>query len=125
VGAGVGVSLGRAAHAEALAILPAEATRLHVFAREPEADGAVARVAEVEAELRRQRPAGSSTVVAAPGELVADVIVAADDPWLLGRIATNAPARLIPAALPVEVPADAPSRAYAKIVRPSPGPSCR
>ncbi len=113
-----GASLGRAASAaETLAVLPAEARRLHVLAREPDAEGAGALVAEVDAALR----AGDATrfadgVVAQHGELVADVIVAPDEAWMLG-VHRHGPGRSPwpRGAIPVEVPADAPSRAYAKI----------
>lgn len=114
-----GASLGRAAHADdALKIIPDGPTRLHVFARNPEVEGAATRVAEVEGELREAGGArflpGS---VAAAGELVTDVIVAAGEPnVVVGMHVHEAGRSPHPGgAVPVEVPADAPSRAYAKI----------
>jgi 23S rRNA (cytidine2498-2'-O)-methyltransferase len=113
-----GPSLGRAAHAaEALSMLPAEAKRLHVFAREPESEGAAARVAEAEALLRADAGGRfADGAVAAAGELVADVIVGGHEPWLLGVHRHGRGRSPHPGgALPVEVPPDAPSRAYAKL----------
>jgi 23S rRNA (cytidine2498-2'-O)-methyltransferase len=83
------------------------ATRVHVFAREPDAAG----------DLARWQGLGAGGP-AEPGELVADVIVgpADDEPAWLGAHRHDR-LRLPHAggAIPVEVPADAPSRAYAKI----------
>lgn len=81
------------------------ATRVHAFARDPEA-------AVDLAPWQALGPGGPAEV----GELVADVIVAADEPAWLG-VHRHDPGRPPHAggALPVEVPADAPSRAYAKI----------
>ena len=115
-----GASLGRAGTAaEALAHLPADVTRLHVFSRDPDADGAAARIAEVEADWRAAGGARFAPEAAArDGELVVDVIVdgGGDAPALFG-VHRHGPGRspFPGGALPVEVPADAPSRAYAKI----------
>ncbi|HUQ00957.1 MAG TPA: hypothetical protein VM261_00620 [Kofleriaceae bacterium] len=116
-----GASLGRAANAdEALAALPLDAQCLHVFARDPEAEGVAALVAEVDAAIRAaataaHRPFARDTHARA-GEHVADVIVAPGEPWLLGAH-THGPGRSPHPGgdLPVTVPDDAPSRAYAKI----------
>jgi 23S rRNA (cytidine2498-2'-O)-methyltransferase len=81
------------------------ATRVHVFARDPEA------VVDL-APWQVLGPGGAAEV----GELVADVIVAPDEAAWLGvhRHDASRPAHA-GGALPVEVPEDAPSRAYAKI----------
>jgi 23S rRNA (cytidine2498-2'-O)-methyltransferase len=80
-------------------------SRVHAFARDPEA-------APDLGPWQALGPGGA----AAPGELVADVIVAPGEPAWLG-VHRHDPWR--PAhpggAIPVEIPADAPSRAYAKI----------
>jgi len=84
------------------------ATRVHVFARDPDAG----------VDLAPWRAALSSlpTGPANDGELVADVIVAADEPAWLGLHRHDRWHLPHPGgAIPVEVPADAPSRAYAKI----------
>ena len=87
------------------------ATRLHVFARDPDATVDLAPWQDaITAQLKL--PTGA----AEPGDLVADVIVAADEPAWLG--VHRADADHLPnagGAIPVDVPADAPSRAYAKI----------
>jgi 23S rRNA (cytidine2498-2'-O)-methyltransferase len=81
------------------------ATRAHVFARDPEA-------AVDLAPWQGLGPGGPAAI----GELVADVIVAPDEPVWLGvhRHDVTRPAHA-GGAIPVDVPADAPSRAYAKI----------
>ncbi len=81
--------------------------RVHVFARDPDAAVDVA---------PWERAIAMSTGPAAPGELVADVMIAADEPaWLgLHRASDDQPAHA-GGAIPVDVPADAPSRAYAKL----------
>jgi 23S rRNA (cytidine2498-2'-O)-methyltransferase len=111
-----GASVGRADHVGgALAAVPAEARRLHVYARDPEAEGVGAQVADVEAVLRESgRFADGSQ--AADGELVADVIVAPGEHWFLG-VHRHGPGRspFPGGALPVAIPDDAPSRAFAKI----------
>jgi 23S rRNA (cytidine2498-2'-O)-methyltransferase len=108
-----GASVGRADNAaEALALIPADAKRLHVFERETGAP-----VPEIEAALREAEPERFlDGTRALAGELVADVIVADGDPWFLG-VHRHGPGRSPwpGGAFPVEVPADAPSRAYAKI----------
>lgn len=85
------------------------ATRVHVFARDPEpAPGG-------EVDLAPWQVLGPGGP-AAPGELVADVIVAAGEPAWLGVHRHGAGRSPHPGgAFPVELPADAPSRAYAKI----------
>jgi 23S rRNA (cytidine2498-2'-O)-methyltransferase len=108
-----GASVGRAdSAAEALSALPAEARRLHVFARET---GAWA--PEIDAVLREAAPGRfRDGTRALASELVADVIVADGDKWLLG-VHQHGPGRSPwpGGGFPVEVPVDAPSRAYAKI----------
>jgi 23S rRNA (cytidine2498-2'-O)-methyltransferase len=112
----------------ALQLAALGATRVHVFAREPEeasigpdprpsgmvAGGGVSSLAAVLAPWQVLGPGGPAQL----GELVADVIVApsAGEPAWLGvhrhdRFRLPHPG----GAIPVEVPADAPSRAYAKI----------
>jgi len=85
----------------------AGAQRVHIFAREP----------EVATELGPWRDAialPSGNAVA--GELVADVIVAPDEPAWLGLHRADAYHLPYPGgAIPIDVPADSPSRAYAKI----------
>jgi 23S rRNA (cytidine2498-2'-O)-methyltransferase len=84
-------------------LAPLGAQRVHVFARDP----------EVAIDTAWQ---ALDTGVARDGELVADVIVFADEPVWLGAHRHD-PSRSPHAggAIPIEVPADAPSRAYAKI----------
>jgi 23S rRNA (cytidine2498-2'-O)-methyltransferase len=83
------------------------ATRAHVFARDPDApcDLAPWRAAV-------QLPDGPAAV----GDLVADVVVADDEPAWLGLHLHDAsrPAHA-GGAIPIDMPADAPSRAYAKL----------
>lgn len=85
--------------------------RAHVFARDP--DDAV--------DLAPWRDAVTAGLAvpsgaAVPGELVADVIVAAGEPAWLGVHRHGAHHVSDPGgAIPVDVPADAPSRAYAKL----------
>lgn len=114
-----GASLGRAAHAaDALALMPEAPAHLHVYARNPDEAGVGAQVAELEGELRavagRKIIPGSSVGV---GGLVVDVIVAAGEPNMVVGMHVHGPGRSPHpgGALPVDVPADAPSRAYAKI----------
>jgi 23S rRNA (cytidine2498-2'-O)-methyltransferase len=89
-------------------LAPLAPARVHVFAREPE--GPAVDLAAWQA----LGPGGP----AAPGELVADVIVPPDarEPAWLGAHRHDAH-HLAHAggAIPVEIPAEAPSRAYAKI----------
>lgn len=104
-----GRSLGPAADPAAAAALlaPIGAARVHAFARDPDAAGAVDL-----APWQALGPGGP----AVPGELVADVIAAPGEPAFVG--VHRAAAALPPYAggtLAVELPADAPSRAYAKI----------
>lgn len=113
-----GASIGRAdSAAAALALLPADARRLHVWDRDTTAEGTRQAVDAIERELRDAAPGrfldGARALV---GELVADVIVADGDTWFLGVHRHAAGRSPWPGgAFPVEVPADAPSRAYAKI----------
>ena len=100
-----GASLGRGE--EAAALVPAGA-RLHVFARDPDEPTGV------DAARGALRVTGDVTPDA--GELVADVIVAPGEPWLVGVHRHRAGRWRAPGGLPgIEVPAEAPSRAYAKI----------
>ncbi len=108
-----GRSIGAAGDPAAAAAQFAElgTTRVHVFARQPEvAPGAAVDLAPWQA----LGPGGPAEL----GELVADVIVApaAGEPAWLGvhrhdRLRLPHPG----GAIPVEIPGDAPSRAYAKI----------
>jgi 23S rRNA (cytidine2498-2'-O)-methyltransferase len=84
------------------------ATRVHVYPRDPDAAPDLARWLAALADL----PTGQ----AAPGELVADVIVDGDEPAWLGLHRQDEHHVAHPGSFtPVDVPADAPSRAYAKI----------
>jgi 23S rRNA (cytidine2498-2'-O)-methyltransferase len=84
------------------------AARVHAFARDPDAAAADAGLAPWQA----LGPGGPE----APGELVADVIVAPGEPAWIGVHRHDAARPPHPGgAIPVEVPADAPSRAYAKL----------
>lgn len=81
------------------------ADRVHAFARDPDAA----------ADLGPWQALGPGGA-AAPGELVADVIVAPGEPaWLGVHRHDDARPAHPGGAIPVDVPADAPSRAYAKI----------
>ncbi len=81
------------------------ATRVHVFARDPEA-------AVDLAPWQALGPDGPAVI----GELVADIVVGSDEPVWLGVHRHDATRPPHPGgAIPVDVPADAPSRAYAKI----------
>jgi len=105
-GRSVGATSDPAAAAHQLAYLGAN--RLHVFARDPDVEIDLAPWLAGLSGL----PAGE----ARDGELVADVIVAADEPAWLGLHRHDPSRSPFPgAAWPVDVPADAPSRAYAKI----------
>ncbi|MBA3463742.1 MAG: hypothetical protein H0T46_27545 [Deltaproteobacteria bacterium] len=75
---------------------------IHVFARDP----------DVETDLSAWPP----SAIAQPGQLVADVIVAPGEPAWLG-VHRHDPSRSPHpgGAFPVDMPADSPSRAYAKI----------
>jgi 23S rRNA (cytidine2498-2'-O)-methyltransferase len=101
-----GRSLGATPVADALAAVE----RVHVFARDPGAEGAAAAVAAA------RPPVAAPTGVAARGERVLDVVVAPGEPAWLGVHVHAAWRSPHPGgALPVAVPAEAPSRAYAKI----------
>ena len=91
--------------AAAVQLAPLGVDRVHVFARDPESTVALA-------PWQSLGPGGEAQV----GELVADVIVADGEPAWLGvhRHTADLPAHP-GGAIPVEVPAEAPSRAYAKI----------
>lgn len=83
-------------------------TRVHVFARDADATVDVAPWQSALAEF----PGG----VAVHGDLVADVIITADEPAWLGLHRADDNHLPYPGGvIPVDVPADAPSRAYAKI----------
>jgi 23S rRNA (cytidine2498-2'-O)-methyltransferase len=112
-GRSIGAAGDPAAAARQLAALGA--TRVHVFARQPEvAPGAEAGAVVDLAPWQALGPGGPAEL----GELVADVIVApaAGEPAWLG-VHRHDRLRLPGAggAIPVEIPGDAPSRAYAKI----------
>lgn len=126
-----GRSVGAARDPDAAArqLAPLGATRVHVFARQPEeevapAGGDASRRPAATAggdgrlEIARYRSAlpGLLDGEAAPGELVADVVVAAGEPAWLGLHRHDATRLPCPGGqLQASVPADAPSRAYAKI----------
>jgi 23S rRNA (cytidine2498-2'-O)-methyltransferase len=91
------------------------ATRVHVFAREPDEVAGVTPGAQIDlAPWQALGPGGP----AALGELVADVIVGAtagEPAWLGAHRHDRFRLPNAGGAIPVEVPDDAPSRAYAKI----------
>jgi 23S rRNA (cytidine2498-2'-O)-methyltransferase len=106
-----GASLGPARDPEDAAHKLAQvgATRVHLVARDPDDEG-------FDLSAWRSALGVFPTGEAADGDLVADVIVAADEPAWLGLHRQDA--RHLPhpgGAIPIEIPADAPSRAYAKI----------
>lgn len=83
------------------------AVRVHAFARDPAASDPAPELG-----AWQLGPGGA----AAPGELVADVIVAKGEPaWIGVHRHDDARPAYPGGAIPIEVPADAPSRAYAKI----------
>ena len=105
-GQSIGAEKSPAALAQRVAQLGA--TRVHIFAREPEST--------VDLTPWRDALAALPTGIAHDGELVADVIVADGEPAWLGMHRQDA--HHLPhagGAIPVELPADVPSRAYAKI----------
>lgn len=111
-----GRSLERPPTAAALAAaIPGHVRRLHVFARDPRGEGTDACVARTRAELL-----ASSRFEHEPraelGEWVADVIVAPDEPALLG-LHRHAPLRSPwpGGGFPIAQPALAPSRAFLKL----------
>ena len=84
------------------------ATRVHVFARDPDVATAL--------DPWREALAAFPTGRAHDGELVADVIVADGEPAWLGLHRQDREHLALPGgAIEVDVPADAPSRAFAKI----------
>jgi len=84
-------------------------TLVHVFARDPDADPAIVR--DWESALGDLRSG-----VAASGDLIADVIVSANEPAWIGAHRHDANHVAWPGAMiPIDLPADAPSRAYCKI----------
>jgi 23S rRNA (cytidine2498-2'-O)-methyltransferase len=84
------------------------ATRVHVFARNPEESPDLAPWQHALSAL----PSGP----AVDGDVVADVVVATDEPAWLGLHRHDRERFAHPGGvLPLDVPADAPSRAYAKI----------
>lgn len=102
-----GRSIGAAADPASAAaqLAPFAPGRVHVFARDPAAPP----------DLEPWQALGPGGA-AAPGELVADVIVGRGEPAWLGVHRHDASRPAYPGGgIPVEVPADAPSRAYAKI----------
>ena len=114
-GRSIGAAADPAAAAAQLAALGPD--RVHAFPREPAAapdaapDAAQARALEL-APWQALGPGGP----AAPGELVADVIVARGEPAWLGVHRHDAARPAHPGgAIPVALPPDAPSRAYGKI----------
>lgn len=85
-------------------------TRIHIFARDP--DAAIAPDLAAWRAAARGLPDGPAD----DGEVVLDVIVAADEPAWLGVHRHDRNHLPHPGgAIPVELPPDAPSRAYAKI----------
>ena len=102
-----GRSIGAAGDPAAAAVQLAayDVQRVHAFARDPDAAIALGVWQAI-------GPGGA----ARDGELVADVIVAADEPAWLGvhRHDASRPSHA-GGAIPVDVPGDAPSRAYAKL----------
>ncbi len=117
-----GASLGRAAGAPeaarlARAAIGEQKARLHVFAREREAEGAALAAEDLERALRGALGELVYTSTwAANGDLVVDVIVHPGEPVFVG--VHHHAARRWPAPGGLEAivaPADAPSRAYAKI----------
>ncbi len=112
-----GRSLGRADDLAAAAALAREAkpARVHVFARDlgddSMRDAALAARAQLAA---HELPVSDDP--AAPGELVVDVVVAPGEPPLVGAHRHRAGRGPYPGGgFGVTIPADAPSRAYAKI----------
>jgi 23S rRNA (cytidine2498-2'-O)-methyltransferase len=88
--------------------------RVHVFARDPDTDpeAAAAAVAEANAAVLPAVARGP----AVPGERVLDVVVApGEPPWHALHVHGAWRSPHAGGALPVDVPAEAPSRAYAKI----------
>jgi 23S rRNA (cytidine2498-2'-O)-methyltransferase len=111
-----GASLGRAANAtDAIGLLGLQpGAVLHVWPREPDAEGAADEVARVKRELLETGRFGDGKP--REGAVVADVIVAPGEPWVIGMHRHEATRWDVAGGLPhVEIPADAPSRAYAKI----------
>lgn len=113
-----GQSLGRAQDVtSALALVPPDARRLHVWAHRNNSTGESVEVEPIERALREA--AGGRFVDgerALDGELVADVILFPGRQWLVGVHRHGLGRSPHPGgALPVDVPADSPSRAYAKI----------
>jgi 23S rRNA (cytidine2498-2'-O)-methyltransferase len=108
-----GLSVGAAATPDDVAreLAARGVSRVHVFARDTSDEAASVVDLAPWRDAVRDIPAGPATV----GELVGDVIVAADGAWLGVHVHDEnhvaAPGGLIA----VEMPADAPSRAYAKI----------
>jgi 23S rRNA (cytidine2498-2'-O)-methyltransferase len=103
-----GRSVGAARDLEAARALiaPLAPARVHVFARDAEA---------APVDLAPWQVLGDGGP-ARDGELVADVIVAPDEPaWLGAHVHDPSRPAHAGGALPVDVPPDAPSRAYAKI----------
>ncbi len=117
-----GASLGRASTSgEAVALLGSDSgvgssgVRLHVFARDPMTQGAAAEVIRVrEALVATGRFAAEAPPLL--GELIVDVIVAPEEPWLVGIHRHRAGRWEVPGGQPsINVPVESPSRAFAKI----------
>jgi 23S rRNA (cytidine2498-2'-O)-methyltransferase len=105
-----GASIGQATTAvEVLSRAPGPWDRIHVFARDPSTEIA-ALVHSVERDL------ATDSGEARAGDRVLDVVVAADEPlWLGSHVHSRWRAAAAGGLVAAEVPADSPSRAYAKI----------
>lgn len=110
-----GASVGRADTIDQVAGMTPARCRLHVFPRDPDTEDGWREAARIRAALVAT---GRFVEDATPavGDLVADVIVAADEPWLVGLHEHRDGRWEVPGGLPrIDVPAEAPSRAYAKL----------
>jgi 23S rRNA (cytidine2498-2'-O)-methyltransferase len=86
--------------------------RVHVFARDPDADGAAEAIAAADVEVLP----GVARGPAAAGDRVLDVIVApGEQSWRGVHVHAAWRSPHPGGAIPIEVPAEAPSRAYAKL----------
>jgi len=121
-----GMTAGRASDAGQAAALAAAmlsgirttaTARLHVFARDPAADGADGAVAETKAALTTALGDRVAASPAAPGDVVLDIIVAPGEPIVVGAHRHRRGRGCEPGGVvAAEVPPDAPSRAYGKIL---------
>jgi 23S rRNA (cytidine2498-2'-O)-methyltransferase len=112
-----GQSLGNAEGLEELVALVPEAQResaaWHVFARDPEDAGSVARASSLRSALA---PRGFDKVVPGQTERVIDVVVAQGEPLFVGQHVHGPGRWSLAGGLPdVEVPELSPSRAFAKL----------